>query len=78
MEQKLKCKSQNYKTLFKKYFSYLFLEKGSEGEREGEKHQCDRETLISCLSYEPQLGTEPATQACVLTRIEPVTCPFVG
>ena len=23
-----------------KYFIYLFLEKGREGEREGEKHQC--------------------------------------
>ena len=26
--------------LFKKYFIYLFSERGREGEREGEKHQC--------------------------------------
>ena len=26
--------------IFKKYFIYLFLERGREGEREGEKHQC--------------------------------------
>ena len=27
-------------TLFKKDFIYLFLERGGEGETEGEKHQC--------------------------------------
>ena len=26
--------------IFKKDFIYLFLERGREGEREGEKHQC--------------------------------------
>ena len=35
-----------------------------EGEREGEKHPRERETLISCLSHVPCLGTEPATWAC--------------
>ena len=25
---------------FRKYFVYLFLERGRKGEREGEKHQC--------------------------------------
>ena len=35
---------------------------GREGEREGEKYE------ISRLSYTPQPGTEPATQACALTR----------
>ena len=42
-------------------FIYLFLEKGREGEREGEKHQC----VSSCLTY-PQLGTQPTSQACAL------------
>ena len=27
-------------SIFKKDFIYLFLERGREGEREGEKHQC--------------------------------------
>ena len=27
-------------SFFSKYFIYLFLERGREGEREGEKHQC--------------------------------------
>ena len=39
-----------------------------EGEREGEKLQCERATLIGYLSYVPGLGTESATQACALTR----------
>ena len=41
-------------------------EQRREGGR-GEEHQCERETPISCLSYAPHLGTEPATQACALT-----------
>ena len=27
----------------------------------------EREVLIGCLPYAPQLGIEPATQACALT-----------
>ena len=49
------------------YFLYKksidFTERG----REGEKHQCERQTLIVCLLHNPWLGTKPATQACVLT-----------
>ena len=37
------------------------------GKGEGEKHQCERETLISCLLYVPQPGTKAATGACALT-----------
>ena len=29
----------------------LILERGKEEEREGEKHPCERETLIGCLWY---------------------------
>ena len=35
---------------------------------DGEKHRCERDTLIGCLSYVPQLGTKPSTQVCTLTR----------
>ena len=42
---------------------YLFLER----RKEGEKHQCGRETLISCLSHIPCLGMESTTQALALT-----------
>ena len=48
---------------------YLFMsrEQGREEEREGEKHWCERETLIGCLLNEYCLGIEPTTQACALT-----------
>ena len=42
-------------------------EKGKEGEREGKKRGCERETFISCHLYASQLRDEPTTQACVLT-----------
>ena len=45
---------------------FVFRDRGSEGEREGEKHRCERETLIGCLWYTPQLGTEATAQACAL------------
>ena len=31
------------------------------GRREGEKHQCERETSTGCLLHMTQLGTEPTT-----------------
>ena len=48
------------KILFKKIFIFDFRERGWERER-------GRETSIGCLLYTSQ-GTEPATQACVLTE----------
>ena len=52
-----------FDTILKK-FIYLFLERGEEREREGEKHQC---AVASCVPPPPPLGTWPATQACALT-----------
>ena len=38
---------------------YLFFrERGRAGEREGEKHQCERETPIGCLLYMPQYSID--------------------
>ena len=45
---------------FKVLFTSFFLERGREGEREEEKHQCV--PLIH-----PQLETWPTTQVCALT-----------
>ena len=56
--------SMMYKLLFKKIL-FIFRERGSEGEKEGEKHWWERCRLVA--SCAPQLGTWPATQACVLT-----------
>ena len=51
----------------KRFYLFIFRERGRKGEREGEKHQCMRETPIDCLLQGPQLGTKPTTQACALT-----------
>ena len=54
---KLKLFFQEFLWLFFfKDFIYLFLERGREGEREGEKHWCVRDTTISCLSRAPTWG----------------------
>ena len=37
----------------------IFREKGRKGEKQGEKHTCERETPIHCLSHTPQLRTKP-------------------
>ena len=37
--------------------------------RERKKHQCRRETLVSCLSYVLSLGIKSATQICALIGI---------
>ena len=39
--------------LFFKYFIYLFLERGKEGEREGEEHQC---VVTSCVPHTGDLA----------------------
>ena len=46
-------------TFFKKKNLFVFRERGREGEREGEKHEC---VVASCA-----LPTWPATRACALT-----------
>ena len=48
------------------HFYFYFRERGMEGEREDEKHQCVRETSIGA-SWHPQLGSWPSIQAYALT-----------
>ena len=45
-----------------------FRERGKEGEKKGEKHQCEREISIGCLLHAPWLRTKLSTQACTLTK----------
>ena len=47
-------------------FCLFFTEEGNEGEREGEKHPCARETM-GCLLHAPKLETWPAAQAPAVT-----------
>ena len=50
------------------FFSFviIFLEREEERER-GRETFMEENTLINCLLYAPQPGTEPTTQACALT-----------
>ena len=65
----LKCILPSYISCFILYFYRFYLfsfrERGREGEREGEKHQCARDRSVATRTL--QMGTWPATQACALT-----------
>ena len=57
----------------------LIWREGKGGRERGrEKHWCEREASIGCLSYVPWLGTDPATQARALIGIELATFQFTG
>ena len=58
-----------YSLFFLRFYLFIFRERGRDGERDEEKHQCVRETStdwsrLACL----QPGTWPTTQACTVTR----------
>ena len=59
-------------------FVLFFRKRRREGEREGEKHQCERETLISCLLHNPNWGLNLQPRHVPLLGIELVTSCFVG
>ena len=61
------CGLEPWGFFFKDFICLLFRDRGREGEREGDKHPCVRDTLISCFSREPNWGTWATTQACALT-----------
>ena len=50
-----------FTSLFKRFYLFIFNERRMEGEREGEKHRCKKETSIGCLSHAPWWGTTPET-----------------
>ena len=59
-------------------FIYLFLEKGREGEREGEKQRCVRETSIGCLWHTPDWGPGLQPRPVLWLGIELATFHFAG
>ena len=65
-----------FDNFLKRFYLFIFRERGKGG-REGENHRCEREISISCLLQAPTQGTEPTTQACALTRNQPMTFCFV-
>ena len=65
-------------SFFLKKFYFFILERGREGEKEGEKHQCTRETLIGCLSYAPSQGPGPQSRHVPWLGIELAIFRFAG
>ena len=49
---------------FKDFIYFTLRERGREEEREGEKHQCVRDTSIGCLSHTPNWGPGPQPGMC--------------
>ena len=57
-------------------FVLFILERGREGEREGEKHRCVKEALINCLSQTPSRAPGPQPSHVPWLGIEPATLWF--
>ena len=47
-----------YSFLFN-FYLFTFRERGREGETEGEKPECIRDTLVGCFSHAPNWGPGP-------------------
>ena len=59
--------------IFLRFYLFIFKEMGKDGEREGEKHQCVRDILTSCLSHTPDWIPDSQSRHMPLLGIEPVT-----
>ena len=61
------------------FFTYLFVrERRREGEREGEQHQCARETLIVASRTCPDWGPNPQPRHAPIPEIKLATFRFAG
>ena len=61
-------------TFLKRFYLFIFRERG----REGEEHRCVRETSIGCLPHMPQPGTGPQPRYVPRPGTEMVTFCCVG
>ena len=57
---------------------FIFRETGKEGEREGKRHQCVRDTLTGCLSHTPNWGPYPQPSHVLWLGNELATVRFTG
>ena len=82
MRNSLSSTSQGYMLTFFFFFLIFYLftfsKRGREGEREGEKHQCERDTSIGYLSHNPNWGPSPQPRHVPWSGIEPATFWFTG
>ena len=62
----------------KKLFCLLIFIERKRGGKEGQKHQCERETSTGCLLYAPWLGPNLQPWHVPWLRIKPATFHFVG
>ena len=69
---------KNLQFFLKRFYLFIFRERGRRVESEEDKYQCERETLTGCPLHEPCEGTESATQACTLTGNQTAVFYFVG
>ena len=60
------------------FYLFIFRERGREGEREGEKHWCVRDTSIGCLSNAPSWGPGPQPRHVSSLGIKTVPFWFTG
>ena len=60
-----------------KIYLFILTERRREGEKEGKKHQCEKERSTNMRGTQPLLGSEHTTQACALTGSEPATLCFM-
>ena len=77
MNQATPVRANHMYSFFKDFLYYFFREKGREGERAEQKHQCVRNIDWLPLVH-PQLGTKPATQTLPWQVMEPVTFGLQG
>ena len=63
--------------MFKRLYLFLFRERRREGERQGEKHRCERHrSVASCVRPDWRLNPHP--RRAPRLRIKPATFRFVG
>ena len=63
---------------FLRLYLFTFRERGRKGEREGEKQERVRDTLIVCLSHAPNWGLGPKPRHVLGLGLEPATFQFTG
>ena len=68
----------HFYVILKRFYLFIFRERGREGEREGEKHWCARETLIGCLLHTSNWRSGPQLRHVPWLGIEPVTFHLAG
>ena len=68
----------SYAFFQKIFLKFISIERGLGGEREGEDHQCERETSISCLLSRPNQGRNHNPGMCRDRDSNPLPFALLG